>query len=42
MLAAQEPKSRFLGRGAIDVSFEFFPPKTDDDGAEAVELHPPA
>ncbi len=29
MLATQEPKSRFLGRGAIDVSFEFFPPKTD-------------
>ena len=29
MLAAQEPKSRFLGRGAIDVSFEFFPPKTE-------------
>ena len=28
MLAAAEPKSRFLGRGAIDVSFEFFPPKT--------------
>jgi methylenetetrahydrofolate reductase (NADPH) len=29
MLAAHEPKSRFLGRGAIDVSFEFFPPKSD-------------
>jgi methylenetetrahydrofolate reductase (NADPH) len=28
MLAATEHKSRFLGRGAIDVSFEFFPPKT--------------
>lgn len=23
------PKSRFLGRGDIDVSFEFFPPKTE-------------
>jgi methylenetetrahydrofolate reductase (NADPH) len=29
MLASTEPKSRILGRGAIDVSFEFFPPKTD-------------
>jgi methylenetetrahydrofolate reductase (NADH) len=30
MLAATEPpKRRFLGRGDIDVSFEFFPPKTD-------------
>ena len=28
MLASTEPKSRLLGRGAIDVSFEFFPPKT--------------
>ena len=28
MLASAEQKSRFLGRGAIDVSFEFFPPKT--------------
>jgi methylenetetrahydrofolate reductase (NADPH) len=28
MLASPEHKSRFLGRGAIDVSFEFFPPKT--------------
>ena len=28
MLASSEPKSRILGRGAIDVSFEFFPPKT--------------
>src|SRR3990172_6425403 len=28
MLASTEPKSRILGRGAIDVSFEFFPPKT--------------
>ncbi len=28
MLASTGPKSRFLGRGAIDVSFEFFPPKT--------------
>ncbi len=28
MLASTEHKSRFLGRGAIDVSFEFFPPKT--------------
>jgi methylenetetrahydrofolate reductase (NADPH) len=28
MLASAEPKSRFLGRGAIDVSFEFFPPRT--------------
>ena len=29
MLASSEPKSRVLGRGAIDVSFEFFPPKTE-------------
>ncbi len=29
MLTSQEHKSRFLGRGDIDVSFEFFPPKTD-------------
>jgi methylenetetrahydrofolate reductase (NADPH) len=28
MLASSEHKSRILGRGAIDVSFEFFPPKT--------------
>src|SRR4029453_10167126 len=28
MLASTEHKSRFLGRGAIDVSFEFFPPKS--------------
>ena len=28
MLHSSEPKSRILGRGAIDVSFEFFPPKT--------------
>ncbi|MGD9501044.1 MAG: methylenetetrahydrofolate reductase [NAD(P)H] [Methyloceanibacter sp.] len=28
-MASSEPKSRLLGRGAIDVSFEFFPPKTD-------------
>ena len=28
MLASTESKSRILGRGAIDVSFEFFPPKT--------------
>ena len=28
MLASSEPKSRILGRGVIDVSFEFFPPKT--------------
>ena len=28
MLASTEPKSRILGRGVIDVSFEFFPPKT--------------
>jgi len=28
MLASTEPKRRILGRGAIDVSFEFFPPKT--------------
>lgn len=28
MLASNEPKSRLLGRGDIDVSFEFFPPKT--------------
>ena len=28
MLASTEHKSRFLGRGDIDVSFEFFPPKT--------------
>ena len=25
----EPPKRRFLGRGDIDVSFEFFPPKTD-------------
>ena len=29
MLASTEHKSRFLGRGDIDVSFEFFPPKTE-------------
>ena len=29
MLASTEPKSRILGRGDIDVSFEFFPPKTE-------------
>jgi methylenetetrahydrofolate reductase (NADPH) len=28
MLASTEHKSRFLGRGAIEVSFEFFPPKS--------------
>ena len=28
MLASSEQKSRFLGRGDIEVSFEFFPPKT--------------
>jgi methylenetetrahydrofolate reductase (NADPH) len=28
MLASAEQKSRFLGRGAIEVSFEFFPPRT--------------
>jgi methylenetetrahydrofolate reductase (NADPH) len=28
MLASTEPKRRILARGAIDVSFEFFPPKT--------------
>jgi methylenetetrahydrofolate reductase (NADPH) len=28
MLASTEHKSRILGRGAIDVSFEFFPPKS--------------
>jgi methylenetetrahydrofolate reductase (NADPH) len=28
MLAGTEPKRRILGRGAIEVSFEFFPPKT--------------
>jgi methylenetetrahydrofolate reductase (NADPH) len=28
MLASTEPKRRILGRGAIEVSFEFFPPKT--------------
>ena len=28
MLASPERKSRFLGGGDIDVSFEFFPPKT--------------
>src|SRR6187551_372969 len=28
MLSSTEHKSRFLGRGAIDVSVEFFPPKT--------------
>jgi methylenetetrahydrofolate reductase (NADPH) len=29
MLAAPDRKSRFLGHGDIDVSFEFFPPKTE-------------
>ncbi len=29
MIAATEPKSRMLGRGAIEVSFEFFPPRTE-------------
>jgi methylenetetrahydrofolate reductase (NADPH) len=29
MLAAPDRKSRFLGSGDIDVSFEFFPPKTE-------------
>lgn len=29
MAAAREKKSRLLGAGDIDVSFEFFPPKTD-------------
>ena len=29
MLASTEQKSRFLGRGDIEVSFEFFPPKTE-------------
>ena len=28
MLAAPENRSRFLGQGDIDVSFEFFPPKS--------------
>jgi methylenetetrahydrofolate reductase (NADPH) len=28
MLASAKQKSRFLGRGAIEVSFEFFPPRT--------------
>ncbi|HKA99411.1 MAG TPA: methylenetetrahydrofolate reductase [NAD(P)H] [Methyloceanibacter sp.] len=28
-MLASEPKSRLLGRGAIDVSFEFFPPKSE-------------
>ncbi|MET0667811.1 MAG: methylenetetrahydrofolate reductase [NAD(P)H] [Methyloceanibacter sp.] len=28
MLASSEQKSRFLGRGDTEVSFEFFPPKT--------------
>ena len=28
-MLASEPKSRILGRGAIDVSFEFFPPKSE-------------
>jgi methylenetetrahydrofolate reductase (NADPH) len=28
MLASTKPKRRILGRGAIEVSFEFFPPKT--------------
>ena len=30
MLASTEPKSRILGRGVIDVSFEFSPPKTPE------------
>jgi methylenetetrahydrofolate reductase (NADPH) len=29
MLASTDQKSRFLGRGDIEVSFEFFPPKTE-------------
>jgi methylenetetrahydrofolate reductase (NADH) len=29
MLASPDRKSRFLGSGDIDVSFEFFPPKTE-------------
>ncbi|MGB6769143.1 MAG: methylenetetrahydrofolate reductase, partial [Methyloceanibacter sp.] len=29
MLAAPDRKSRFLGHGDIDVSFEFFPPRTE-------------
>ena len=29
MLASSEPKRRLLGRGDIEVSFEFFPPKTE-------------
>jgi methylenetetrahydrofolate reductase (NADPH) len=29
MVTSTEPKSRVLGRGAIDVSFEFFPPRTE-------------
>ncbi|MGC2408924.1 MAG: methylenetetrahydrofolate reductase [NAD(P)H] [Methyloceanibacter sp.] len=29
MLASPDRKSRFLGHGDIDVSFEFFPPKTE-------------
>lgn len=30
MLSSQEPpKRRILGRGDINVSFEFFPPKSD-------------
>ncbi len=29
MIAAKERKSRLLGSGEIDVSFEFFPPKTE-------------
>ena len=30
MIAAKERKSRLLGAGEIDVSFEFFPPKTPE------------
>ena len=42
MLAATEHKSRFLGHGDIDVSFEFFPPQDRGDGGHAVALYPPA
>ena len=30
MAVVSERKSRLLGAGEIDVSFEFFPPKTEE------------
>ena len=36
ILAASDRKSRFLGHGDIDVSFEFFPPQDARHGGDAV------